>query len=83
MVRTSYPSLLRSAGFVDIDVSDLTREYRDTQQAWLVATDEWREELIDLVGIDEYTEAHRRRRSTLESIDTGLLARRLYLARRP
>ena len=82
LVRTGYASLLRTAGFVDIEVADLTEEYRVTQQAWREAADRWADDLIALVGIEEYEEARRNRRHTAECIDAGLLRRRLYTARR-
>lgn len=81
LVRTSYPSLLRTAGFVDIEVVDLTSEYRATQQAWSRAADIREDELIALVGEEEYEEGRRDRRFTAESIEAGLLRRRLYVAR--
>jgi hypothetical protein len=36
--RTTYPGLLRSAGFNEIDKVDLTAEYLATQHRWLAAT---------------------------------------------
>ena len=82
LLPTSYPSLLQTAGFVDIDVVDLTAEYRVTQQAKIDETERHREELIALVGLDEYEEGRRNRSTTLAGIDAGLLRRRLYMARR-
>ena len=82
LLPTSYPSLLRTAGFVDIEVVDLTAEYRVTQQAKIDQADRHRSELIALIGVEEYEEGRRERRKTLEAIDAGLLSRRLYVARR-
>jgi hypothetical protein len=73
---------LQTAGLVDIDVVDLTAEYRVTQQAKIDETERHREELIALVGLDEYEEGRRNRSTTLAGIDAGLLRRRLYMARR-
>lgn len=80
LLPTSYPSLLRSAGFVDVEIIDLTAEYRITQQAKFDEAERHRDELIALVGVDEYEEGRRDRRNTLEGIDAGLLRRRLYAA---
>ncbi len=82
LLPTSYPSLLRTSGFVDVEVVDLTAEYRLTQQAKIDETERHREELIALVGREEYEESRRRRRNAIEAIDAGLLRRRLYVARR-
>lgn len=82
LLPTSYPSLLHTAGFVDVEIFDVTVEYRITQQAKIDETERHREELIELVGVEEYEEGRRDRRNTIESIDAGLLVRRLYTARR-
>ena len=47
-VRTSYQSLLRSAGFVDVEAADVTSAYRATQVAWIRAIDR-REEAVRAV----------------------------------
>ena len=36
---TSYPSLLRTAGFVNIETTDLTAEFGPTLQRWIDATE--------------------------------------------
>ncbi len=82
LLPTSYPSLLHTAGFVDVEVVDLTAEYRVTQQAKIDEAERHREELIALVGVEEYEEDRRHRCNTIEGIDTGILVRRLYVARR-
>lgn len=82
LLRTSYESLLRTAGFIDVEVVDLTAEYRITQQAKIDETDRRRDDLLALVGREEYDESRRDRHNTIEAIDAGLLRRRLYLARR-
>lgn len=82
LLPTSYESLLHTAGFVEVEVVDLTSEYRVTQQAKIDETERHRDELIALVGREEYHENLRDRRNTIEGIDAGLLRRRLYVARR-
>jgi len=81
-LRTSYPSLLRSAGFTDVDVVDLTDEYRATQRRWLDATERHGEALRAALGDDTVDDGLLRRRRTLDAIDEGLLARTQYVATR-
>ena len=81
-VRTSYESLLRTAGFEDITATDLTPEYRATQQRWIDATDRREPELRGVMGDDLYAERSTNRRLTLEAIDAGLLSRVQYAATR-
>lgn len=50
--RTTYPSLLRSAGFIEIDAADLTAEYLATQRRWLAATHRHEEGLRSALGVD-------------------------------
>ena len=40
-VPTSYQSMLRTAGFVDIEVRDDTEEYRATQLRWMSASERY------------------------------------------
>ncbi len=82
LVPTSYPSLLRSAGFVGTDVVDVTAEYRTTQQAKIDEMERHRDDLVELAGVEEFTESRRNRRRTIEAIDAGLLRRRLYVSHR-
>ncbi len=81
-VRTSYPSLLNTAGFVDVDVRDDTAEYRATQLRWIAANQRHEAALRAAMGDDAYDERQTTRRATLGAIDAGLLARFRYLAAR-
>ena len=81
-MRTSYPSLLRTAGFVNIIASDLTPEYRATLQRWIDATDRRGAVICDIVGEETYNDRRTSRRRTLQAIDDGLLSRYLYTAGR-
>lgn len=82
LLPTSYSSLLRTAGFIDVEIVDLTADYRLIQQAKINEAERRREDLIALIGREEYEESRRNRRNTIEAIDAGLLRRRLYAARR-
>jgi hypothetical protein len=81
-VRTTYPSLLRSAGFIEIDEVDVTAEYLATQRRWLAATLRHEEGLRAVLGDDGVHEGIERRRRTVDAIEGGLLSRTLYSATR-
>lgn len=81
-VRTTYLSLLRSAGFIKVDVADLTAEYLATQRRWLAATLRHEEGLCSALGDEAVREGRVRRRRTLGAIEDGLLQRTLYTATR-
>ena len=82
-VRTNHPSLLRSAGFVEIDATDVTAEYTATQRRWQEATVRHEAELREALGDENVDDGLERRRSTLAALNEGLLARTLYTGRRP
>ena len=81
-VRTSYSSILRSAGFTEIDAVDLTAEYLATQRRWLAATVRYEAELCVVLGDDVAREGIERRRRSLDAIEAGLLIRTMYTATR-
>ena len=81
-VRTTYPSLLRSAGFIEIDEVDVTTEYLATQRRWLAATLRHEEGLRSVLGDDAVHEGIERRQRTVDAIEEGLLTRTLYSATR-
>ncbi|MGK0276007.1 MAG: hypothetical protein ACI9N0_002394 [Ilumatobacter sp.] len=81
-VRTTYPGLLRSAGFNEIDEVDQTAEYLATQHRWLAATLRHEEGLRLALGGDAVEEGIGRRRRTVNAIEEGLLLRTLYTATR-
>lgn len=81
-VRTTYPGLLRSAGFTEIDVVDVTSAYLATQRRWLAATLQHEEDLRSALGDDAVYEGIKRRRRTVDAIEEGLLLRTLYSATR-
>jgi len=77
---TSYPSLLRSAGFVDVDEVDLTHEYEATQRRWIEAGERHEAGMRESMGDDLYDDRAETRHRTAAAIDAGLLRRRLYSA---
>ena len=82
-VRTSYSSLLRSAGLDELEVVDVTRDYERTQRRWIAATDRHEVGIRAAIGDDAYDELVVRRRVTMQAIEDGLLSRFRYLAARP
>jgi cyclopropane fatty-acyl-phospholipid synthase-like methyltransferase len=81
-LRTSYPSLLRSAGFVDVEERDLTADYYTTATRKLEVADHFAEGMIEMLGRQEYDEMQAQRRSAIAAIEGGLLRRSLFIARR-
>jgi len=81
-VRTSYPSLLKTAGFVDVGVDDVTGEYRRTQAAWIDAYERRAIAISGQIGDTAFRERTADRARSLAAIDAGLLARFMYWARR-
>ncbi len=81
-VPTSYQSLLRTAGFRDVEAHDQTQEYGATQRRWIDATIRYEHGLRAALGDEAYEERSETRRVTLEAIDAGILARFRYVARR-
>lgn len=81
-LRSSYPSLLRSAGYVEIEEHDLTRPYRTTAVHKLAETERMADDLIDVLGGQEFDEALARRRLAVAAIGDGLLRRSRFVARR-
>jgi 2-polyprenyl-3-methyl-5-hydroxy-6-metoxy-1,4-benzoquinol methylase len=82
-LRTSYPSLLRSAGFVEIEERDLTPEYLATAAGRLEVTEQFADGLVRMLGRRHYDETHAERRITVAAVADGLLRRSLFVARRP
>ncbi len=82
-VRTGYASLLRSAGFVEVGVEDLTPEYLATVRRWIAAREENFDALAVVLGAADVRERIRNGRNTARAIEDGLLTRTQYLAYRP
>lgn len=81
-VPTSYESLLRSAGFLEIVAVDVTGEYRACQRRWMDAMARYEGPLRDSMGDEMYDERAAKRGQTLSAIDAGVLSRFRYSATR-
>ena len=82
-VRTSYESLLLSAGFEDVGTADRTPEYRVTQAKWIAAVSKRETDFRRIMGDAAYAERLQERQRTLVAIDSGVLGRFLYWATKP
>ena len=74
--------MLHTAGFDQIETTDLTADYRATQIRWIAATHAREPEIRQAMGDAAYEERMANRHQTLAAIDKGLLARFQYSARR-
>src|SRR4029453_4448381 len=81
--RTGYPSLLRSAGFVEIEEHDRTADYLSTPPRQLGGAGDVRGDMYQMSGREPYDEMQAERRLAVAAIESGLLRRALFVARRP
>jgi cyclopropane fatty-acyl-phospholipid synthase-like methyltransferase len=79
-VRSSYPSMLDTAGFRDVEVVDLTADYLATVRRWIAAREGHFDELAEILGPDDVRERIANGYDTAAAITDGLLARTQYLA---
>jgi Nitroreductase family len=82
-LRTSYPSMLHSAGFVDIEEHDLTTDYHATATRKLDLAEQFADAMIDMLGRQDFDDMQADRRHAVAAIADGLLRRSLFVARRP
>ncbi len=82
-VRTSYESLLHTAGFVGVEARDCSAEYAAALRGWIVAIDRRADAIRAITGGTEYDERAQRRARTLVAVENGLLGRYMYVATRP
>jgi cyclopropane fatty-acyl-phospholipid synthase-like methyltransferase len=82
-LRTSYPSMLHSSGFVDIEEHDLTTDYHATATRKLDLVEQFADDMIDMLGRQDFDDMHAERRHAVAAIAAGLLRRSLFVARRP
>ena len=75
--------LLKAAGFVDLERSDVTAEYREALRAFIVHDEKFAEENRSLHGAGAFDQRQADRGKTLAAIDEGLLRRSLFVVRRP
>jgi hypothetical protein len=78
-----YPSLMEAAGFVNVEVIDVTDDYAVTLSDSIQARNAERPQLEDLIGVDKFIEGQSSRRRELAAVHEGLLRRHLVVALRP
>jgi hypothetical protein len=82
-VTAAHHELLARAGFTGIAETDSTPEFIDVARGWIDQSQQHRDELVGLLGSDEFEERQRERHVQLRAVEDGLLRRSLYVARRP
>jgi hypothetical protein len=80
--RSDYLSLLRSAGFVELDEVDVTADYLETARGWLRHGQEFEAGLAALDTPGAFADKLARRREAIAMIEAGHLRRSLFLATR-
>ena len=70
-----YKVLMQQAGFVNIQVTDVTPQYIKTLREWKTAWEADVDALIELVGEEEYTRRLGNRRLDIASAEDGLSVR--------
>jgi cyclopropane fatty-acyl-phospholipid synthase-like methyltransferase len=81
-LRTTYPNLLRSAGFVDIHEHDITPEYLATARRKLEESERFAAGMAEALGRQGFEETQAKRRLAIRAIADGLLRRSVFVARR-
>ena len=81
--RAEQAGLLRSAGFVNIEETDVTPEYLRVQHALYQANDRHARDLRKALGAPRFEESQANRQRTLRGIEAGVLRRALFVAERP
>jgi hypothetical protein len=71
---------LRTAGFTEIVATEVTAEYRSTQQRWIDATERHAEAIRHAVGSDTFDDRIRSLHQTQQAITDGVLSRFQYCA---
>ena len=74
--------LMRAARFEDVEVTDVTREFKATAQAWWDAFSERESEIRPLLGA-EYDDRQKGRREMIAGAGEGLLQRVLVSGTAP
>ena len=81
-LHTTYPNLLRSAGFVDVDEHDVTPDYLATARRKLEESERFAAGMAEALGRQEFEDTQGKRRLAIRAIAAGLLRRSVFVARR-
>jgi hypothetical protein len=80
VARHDHRSLLGTAGFRDIEETDVTADYLSTVRAWLDQSGAREAELRAVLGDVLFEDRQRDRRLQISAIEGGLLRRSLFMA---
>ena len=81
--RSDQLQLLTSAGYVDVEMIDLSAEFATTARAWLEGWEANAEELSALDSPGAFAQRQHERQVQQRAIDDGLLRRGLFSATSP
>ncbi len=80
--RRQHQELLYIAGFVDIEEQDVTSEFMRTARGWVQARERYAASLRQSLGEPEFAKKQSESRVQISAIESGLLRRSLFTARR-
>jgi hypothetical protein len=75
--------MLEAAGFLDVEETDVTDEFRVTCGRWLQHARRLERDLRAALGSELFDQQQDDRQFMLEAIEEGLLSRSLFVARTP
>ena len=75
-----YTVLLKQSGWCLQERTDLTTEFLQSMRAELEGMQARADALVEVFGLDEFTERMKRRQATIAAVDAGLLRRELFVA---
>ena len=75
MSRKPADELMTAARFTDVARHDVTEDFLRTARSWFRGFDEYRRDLEQVLGAEEWAERQKDRRSMIEAIEEGLLRR--------
>lgn len=70
-----YDALMQEAGFVDIQVTDLTSAYLETLKRWKQAWEADADALIELVGEEDFLRRMHNRKVDIANVEDGIVRR--------
>jgi SAM-dependent methyltransferase len=82
-LRSPYPTMLRSSGFVGIEEHDVTSEYLATARRKLDESERCASGMADALGPRQFEETRAKRRRGIRAIEDGLLRRSVFVAEAP
>jgi hypothetical protein len=81
LTRRDHRSMLATAGFRDVEETDVTADYLSTVRAWSDQSLVREDELRQVIGDALFDDRERDRRLQVDAIEQGLLRRSLFFAR--